>query len=112
MSVCTILAKRYPVPNVLFRFSHGKTDQRNTLESIKCAAICIFRELNLDMLILGRCAPGHCWTNPAERVMGILSLGLQNCALERHGDDNNVKSCNSMSQIKEEVEKHPELKQD
>ena len=44
---------------VLMKFTDGGTDQRNTLESVKCASICLFKELNLDMLILARCAPGH-----------------------------------------------------
>ncbi|XP_053389758.1 uncharacterized protein LOC128552728 [Mercenaria mercenaria] len=108
--VCDILAKRDPLPKVFLRFSDGGTDQRNTLESVKCAAICIFKEMNLDMLILGRCAPGHSWVNPAERIMSILNLGLQNCALERGDDDAKFKSCNSMAQIREHVGKHPDLK--
>ena len=62
-------------------------DQRNTLESVQCASICLFMELNLDMLILARCAPGHSWVNPAERVMSILNLGLQICALQREASD-------------------------
>ncbi|CAC5407819.1 unnamed protein product [Mytilus coruscus] len=71
-----------PAP-VLLKFTDGGTDQRNTLEAVKCANICLFKELNLDMLIHGRCAPGQSWTNPAERVMSILNLGLQNVSLER-----------------------------
>ena len=74
----------------------------NTLEAVKCSLICIFKELHLDLLIVGyfsackfkwntskilkknidssffsfagRCAPGQSWTNPAERVMSILNL--------------------------------------
>lgn len=37
----------------------------------------------MDMLIHVRCAPGHSWTNPAERIMNILNIGLQNVSLER-----------------------------
>jgi hypothetical protein len=70
-------------PAILLRFSDGGTDQRNTLESVKVSLICLFKELNLDMLIAARCAPGQSWCNPAERIMAILNLGLQNCALER-----------------------------
>lgn len=68
---------------ILIKFTDGGTDQRNCREAVKCANICIFSELNLDLLIHGRCAPGHSWTNPAERIMSILNLGLQNCALSR-----------------------------
>ena len=35
------------------------------------------------MLVHARCAPAHKYTNPAERIMFVLNLGLQNCSLER-----------------------------
>jgi len=106
--LANILA-RSEYPKVLLRYSDGGTDQRNTLESVKCASICLFRELDLDMMILARCAPGNSWVNPAERVMSILNLGLQNCALER-ADDASFKSVNSMSQRRELIGKKPELR--
>ena len=46
-------------PKVLLKFSDGGTDQRNTLESVKCASIALFKELDLDMLVIARCAPGN-----------------------------------------------------
>ena len=97
-------------PKVLLKFSDGGTDQRNTLESVMCATIALFRELDLDMVVIARCAPGNSWVNPAERIMSILNLGLQNCALERGPDENAFKNCNSMSQIRDIVTKKPELK--
>jgi len=88
------------LPSVLLKFSDGGTDQRNTLESVKCSLICVFKELNLDMLIAARCAPGHSWTNPAERVMSLLNIGLQNCALERvAGDDTLEKALKAASSM-------------
>ena len=75
VAISNILKQRQSFPSILPIFSDGGTDQRNTLESVKCAAICIFREMNLDMCVLGRCAPGHSWVNPAERVISILNLG-------------------------------------
>lgn len=93
---------------VMLRFSDGGTDQRNTLESVKLASISIFLETELDMLVIARCAPGHSWLNPAERIMSILNLGLQNCALERPtGDDDfekKIKNCNSMAALREKSE--------
>ena len=65
------------------KYSEGGTDQRNTLESVKCSLISLFNELNLDMVIACRCAPGQSWINTAERVMSVLNVTLQNCALER-----------------------------
>ena len=71
----------------------------------------MFKDLNLDMVILARCAPGNSWVNPAER-MSILNLGLQNCALERHAtEDDKFRSHNSMSAIRTAIAAKPELKE-
>ena len=57
------------------------------------------------MPITGRCAPGHSFTNTAERIMAILNIGLQNCATERTTGEEDfeklLKSCNSMQGIRE-----------
>lgn len=101
-------------PYTLLKFTDGGTDQRNTLESVKCASICVFKEMNLDMMILARCAPGHSYVNPAERVMSILNLALQNVALERKESTEKMnkvlKSCNSMADVRNLAEKTPEVK--
>lgn len=98
-------------PSVILKFS----DQRNTLESVKCTSICIFKELDLDMFVAARCAPGQSWTNPAERVMSILNIGLQNCALTREkGSDElekMLKSCTSMAAVRELGQKDPDVKE-
>ena len=92
-------------PSTLLKYTDGGTDQRNNLESVRIATICIFKHLNLDMVVTGRCAPGHSFSNPAERIMSILNLGLQNVATERSvGSDEfekKIKSCNSMQEIRE-----------
>ncbi|CAC5400127.1 unnamed protein product [Mytilus coruscus] len=97
------------------KFTDGGTDQRHTLEAVRCASICIFYELNLDMMILARCAPGQSWTNPAERIMSILNLALQNCALERpSGDDDTEREiirCGSMASLRTLCEKKQDIKQ-
>lgn len=101
-------------PYTLLKFTDDGTDQRNTLESVKCASICVFKEMNLDMMILARCAPGHSYVNPAERVMSILNLALQNVALERKESTEKMnkvlKSCNSMADVRNLAEKTPEVK--
>ena len=83
---------------------------------MKCSAICLFKEMNLDLLVLARFAPGHSWRNPAERIMSILNdvnLGRQNCALERQKCDDatesTLKKCGSMKEIRVAASKHPEL---
>ena len=81
VTIRRIKEKQQP-PLVIMKFTDGGTDQRNNLELVKCASICVFKELGLDMYILARCDPGHSWINPAERIMLILNLGLQNVSLE------------------------------
>jgi hypothetical protein len=93
---------------VLLKFTDGGTDQRNTLEAVKCASICLFKELDLDLLVLCRCAPGQSWKNPAERCMCLLNLGIQNCSLERHllddASEKEIKKCNGMSDLRKRKE--------
>jgi len=47
------------------------------------SAILEFIALDLDLLIACRTAPNQSYNNPAERVMSLLNLGLQNVALSR-----------------------------
>ncbi|MES9904556.1 MAG: hypothetical protein ABW168_18000, partial [Sedimenticola sp.] len=103
-------------PTVILKFTDGGTDHRNNLEHVKCASICMFKELDLDMYIAARCAPGHSWTNPAERVMSILNVGLQNCALSRtkgsEETEAQLKKCGSMDAIRKATAIKPELKEE
>ena len=112
-----MLKEKDEKPHVLLKFSDGGTDQRNTLESVVCSLICVFKELDLDMLIAGRCAPGQSYTNPAERVMAILNIGLQNVAIERRPGSQEteklIKSkAHSMKELRKLAEDHPDLSQE
>ena len=68
------------------------------------------------MYILARCAPGHSWINPAERVMSVLNLGLQNVSLERQetseANKKKLKDCKSMNAIREQAKKTPDIKRE
>ncbi|XP_014676820.1 PREDICTED: uncharacterized protein LOC106816715 [Priapulus caudatus] len=87
---------------------------KETTWSVKCAQMCLFKELDLDLLVLARCAPGQSWTNPAERVISILKLGLQNVSLERQPASKEVeaklKSCNSTNGIRQVAEGKDDIK--
>ena len=41
------------VPTILMKYTNGETDQRNTLDPVKVASICLFKELDLDFIIAG-----------------------------------------------------------
>ena len=102
----TKVLENQPV-SVLMLYTDGGTDHRNTLVSVQCSCISIFKELDVDLFILARCAPGHSWRNPAERVMSVLNIGLQNCCLEREESsadiERQLKKFGSMKEIREKA---------
>ncbi|XP_052223762.1 uncharacterized protein LOC127839434 isoform X2 [Dreissena polymorpha] len=102
------------VPPILMIFSDGGPDHRITYHSVKLALIVLFKKLNLDMLIAGRSAPGHSWLNPAERIMSILNLALQNAALIRAECrpefETTLNGANSMADIRKNAERVEGLK--
>lgn len=95
------------------KYSDGGTEHRSLLVKVQLSLIAIFKMLELDMLIACRTAPGQSWQNPVERVMAILNIGLQNCALERDNTaeemEKLLKRCGSMAEIHKAGEKNPEL---
>ena len=109
-----MISKLIENEKVILKFTGGGTDQRTNLESIKCASICLFLELNLYMLIHVRCAPGQSWCNPVERVMSLLNIALQNCSIERSPCDEETekefKKSSSMAATRNLAVKKPELK--
>ncbi|GBB89851.1 hypothetical protein RclHR1_01670002 [Rhizophagus clarus] len=70
-------------PPILCLYTDGGPDHRCTYGSVQIALICLFFRGNFDFLVALRTAPNHSWTNPAERVMSTLNLGLQGVALKR-----------------------------
>ena len=92
------------------KYTDGVTDQRNMLKSVKVASICLFKEVDSDFLIPARCAPGHSYMNPAEMIMSLLNLGLQNVATEwdpcnDKSVEKMVKKCNSLAELQERDQK-------
>jgi hypothetical protein len=75
--------RRTPPP-ILCLFTDGSSDHRCTYGSIQVALISLFLSGDYDMLIAVCTAPHHSWVNPAERIMSILNLGLQNVAIMRN----------------------------
>ena len=51
--------------------------------SVQVALLCLFLRVNCDILIAVSTCPYQSWTNPAERVMSVINLALQNTSLQR-----------------------------
>ena len=68
---------------VLLFFSDGGPDHMLKWGRVKLSLIALFLKLDIDMLVAGRIAPNHSWANIVERIMSILNIAYQNCALSR-----------------------------
>jgi len=75
--------KYVTLPEMVVIYTDGGADHRTTFGSVQIAMICLFLKGDFDFLAAVRTAPYHSWTNPAERVMSIINLGLQGVALKR-----------------------------
>ena len=91
----------------------GGPDHRVTFGSVKVSSLTLFRALNLDMLICVQTCLYQSWQNLTERIMSTLNLALQNVSLARtsmtHQCEQLVKNCNSLSDIRKIIQKHPDL---
>jgi hypothetical protein len=112
--IARMIQDKGEVPECLVLYSDGGPDHRVTYGSVKLSLIVLFKKLNLDMLIAGRTAPGHSWLNPAERIMSILNIAVQNVALSREQCNSEIeqilKSANSMSDIRKRAQNNQEVK--
>lgn len=77
--------------------------------------ICLFLQLDLDMLSAVRTPPYHSWKNPVERIMSIINIALQSVGLMRQSMPQNLenlmKANNSMKSIREAAKDNPQLKE-
>ena len=84
---------------MLLAFTDGGSDYNIRHWNIILAWLAYFIASCHDLLVVGRTAPQQSWVNPAERIMSVLNLALQNCALARDGMDEefekHFKKCNS-----------------
>lgn len=51
--------------------------------STQISYICLFLQLDLDLLSAVRTPPYHSWKNPVERIMSIINVALQSVGLMR-----------------------------
>ena len=110
------LAKEHfdEVPQLMLFYHDGGPDHRLTYYSVIISYICVFRWLNLDYLVAVQTAPNNSWLNPCERLMSILNLGLQCVSTTRQKCsaeiETKLKSCKSMSAIRDAAESDWSLK--
>ena len=97
---------------VLFMYTDGGPDHRLTYISVQLSLICLFLNLNLDYLCVGRIAPYHSWRNPVERIMSIINLGLQCVGLARSklSDEfeKEISKCNNLTELRQHLSERKE----
>ncbi|XP_035678681.1 uncharacterized protein LOC118417277 [Branchiostoma floridae] len=100
---------------ILLIYTDGGPDHRVTYLTVKLSYIALFIALDLDVLIAARCAPNGSWLNPAERVMSVLNLALQNVSLAREKMDNQfearVKGKSNLTSVRQEAQTCPGFQQ-
>ena len=109
--VYSVLAGTETPPSpVLFLYTDGGPDHRLTYVSVQISLVCLFKKLDLDFLCAARTAPYQSWKNPVERLMSIINLGLQSVGIARDlvavDIEEELKKCNSMSQVRKLAEKN------
>ena len=72
-----------PSNTILMVISDGGPEYWLSYGSVQVALLCLFFRVNCDILIAVYTCPYQSWTNPAERVMSVLNLALQNTSLQR-----------------------------
>jgi hypothetical protein len=88
----------------LLMFTNGGPDHNCKHLSVYTALLALFLMGGMDTMVVLRTDPQQSWTNPAERVMSNLNLGLQGCSLARTLNDENfeatMRKCNKMTAIR------------
>ena len=89
--------------HILFLYTDGGPDHNLMYLSVQISLICLFLQLDLDFLCVGRTTPYHSWHNPVERVMAKLNLGLQCVSLARtempEEYESEVRKCNTHGEL-------------
>ncbi|CAG8838408.1 17640_t:CDS:1, partial [Racocetra persica] len=68
---------------ILCLYTDRSLDHHCNYGSVQIALISLFLCGDFDLLVAVHTASHHSWTNPAERIINTLNLGLQGVALKR-----------------------------
>lgn len=93
------------IPPIICIYTDGGPDHRTTYGSVQIALLCLFIRGDFDLLVAARTAPQQSWTNPAERIMSILNLGLQGVAIVRENMSDEMEKLFSKYDKLEEIRK-------
>ena len=90
---------------ILFVMTDGGPDHNCKHLAVQLSWLGLFLLTGMDMLVVSRVAPTQSWSNPAERVMSVLNLALQNMALARSklSDETfeaSMRRCNGMNAVR------------
>ena len=100
-----IISQSVSDKSILLLYSDGGPDHNLTFAANQLALICLFRQLDLDVLQAVRTAPYHSWKNPCERINCILNLGLQSVGLmhEKMTPDLEaiINRCSNMQEVRQ-----------
>ena len=95
-------------------YTDGGPDHRVTFLSVQLALIALFLEHDLDFLCAARTAPCHSWSNPVERIMSTLNLGLQCVGLMREKMDDEFEKtaqrCKSLKDLRKKATESADFK--
>ena len=99
---------------ILLIYSDGGPDHNLTFLSTQISYICLFLQMDLDMLSAVRTPPYNSWKNPVERIMSIVNIALQSVGLMRQsmseGLEKLMAANNSMKDIRVAADRNPQLK--
>ena len=104
-----IIEKQHWEPTVLVLQTDGGPDHSLKQVAVEFALIAMFKELNLDHLVILRGAPNGSARNKIERCMSVLNIAAAHTSLQR-GEmpkwaESRLANCNSMAALRTAAEK-------
>ena len=109
-----IIKKQGWKPTVLVLQTDGGPDHSLKRVAVEFALIAMFKELDLDHLVILRGAPNGSARNKIERCMSILNIAAAHTSLKRgqmaKWAERKLSTCNSMAAVRTEAAKVDELR--
>jgi hypothetical protein len=104
------MKKMFPNAVAFTMYTDGGPDHNCKHISVRLGLLALFLELNLDTMVVMRTAPTQSWANPMERIMFVISLGMQGVALARDTTayvyEKDFKKCHGMTDVRKVVKAH------